>query len=156
MKRLAVLRVRGSVNCPYYVEETLEMIHLPRTNHCWIIDDRPQYKGMLQLVKDYITWGELSEETLVSMIQKRGRTVGDKHVTDAFIKDNSKFKDVGEFAKAFLKGEAELKDINGLKGVFRLSPPSKGYKSVKRPVKQGGDLGPREKAAMDKLLMRMI
>ena len=55
---------------------------------------------MLQVAKDYITWGEVSKETLSKMISVRGRTVGDGSVTEEFLKENSHFSSAGELAEA--------------------------------------------------------
>ena len=53
--------------------ETLEFLHLTHTNHAVLIDSRPAYKGMLQRVNSYITYGEPTKETVVMMLQKRAR-----------------------------------------------------------------------------------
>ncbi|MEA1904955.1 MAG: uL30 family ribosomal protein, partial [Candidatus Hadarchaeota archaeon] len=56
VNRLAVVRIRGSVNVSRDVEETLWMLGLARVNHCVVVHDSSSYKGMLQKVKDFVTW----------------------------------------------------------------------------------------------------
>jgi large subunit ribosomal protein L30 len=144
-KRIAVIRVRGAVGRTITMKKTLNLLRLNKTNHCVIVDDRPTYKGMLQKTKDIVTWGELTHDSLRKLLLKRGRLVGDQKITDDFIKKNTSFTDLDDFIKKFLKFEADLSDIEGLKPVFRLHPPIKGYpkKGVKYAYTLGGALGYR-------------
>lgn len=77
-KTIAVVRVRGTVSAQKEARETLSLLHLDHTNHAILIDDRPSYKGMLQRVGNYVTWGEVSKETVSEMLQKRARLLGNK------------------------------------------------------------------------------
>ena len=148
MKRIAVVKVRGNIRVPQKVRDTMKLIGLTRVNHCSIIDDRVNYKGMLQKAKDYITWGEPSAETVRMLLSKRGK------VTDEDVAKSTKYKTLDEFVGAFMKFEAELADIGSGK-VFRLSPPRKGYASTKMPFTKSGSLGNRGEK-INKLLARMI
>ena len=47
---------------------------------------------MLQKAKDYITWGEATEDLIEKMLSQRGRMSGDSPLTDDLVKDNSDFK----------------------------------------------------------------
>ena len=58
----AVLRLRGKGDLRREVKDTLRLLHLTRQNHCAIVPQDPTYRGMLQLVKDYVTWGEVDPE----------------------------------------------------------------------------------------------
>ena len=82
----AAVRVRGIINIKPDIKKTLELLNLTRANHCVIIDESKTTKGMLQVVKDYITWGEVDNKTIKNLISKRGRITGDKEVTDSLIK----------------------------------------------------------------------
>ena len=59
MNRLAVIRVRGRVDVRNDIKDTLKMLNLTKSNHCVIIDDRESFLGMLQKVKDYVTYGPI-------------------------------------------------------------------------------------------------
>ncbi|HIH61974.1 MAG TPA: 50S ribosomal protein L30 [Methanobacteriales archaeon] len=148
-----VIRVRGSVGVRKDIKDTLAMLRLHRINHAVLVDETPDYKGMLQKAKDYITWGEINDGTLASMIKKRGRLPGNKRITKEHIKDKgySTFK---ELAEALIKGETTLEDLH-IKPVFRLQPPRKGYESVKKSFKEGGSLGYRGDK-INELIQRMI
>jgi large subunit ribosomal protein L30 len=110
---------------------------------------------MLQLVKDYVTWGEVDPEVLARLLLKRGRQVGDRPIDDAFIKDHSKYKSIWDLSEALAKGDARLSEVRELRPVLRLPPPRKGFRGIKRGFHDGGDLGYRGKAIND-LLGRML
>lgn len=151
--KIAVVRVRGRVGVKKEVEDTLHMLRLTRVNHCVLVDDRKEYLGMLAKVKDYVTWGEVDAETVARLLKLRGELVGGKKLTDEYLKKNTKFKSIEAFVKDFVANKADLKDIPGIKPVFRLHPPRKGYGGVKRSVKEGGALGKR--SDMKNLLYKM-
>ncbi len=151
----AVIRVRGTVNVRHDIKKTLQMLRLHRVNHCVIVEENETFKGMLQKAKDYITWGELDKDTLVELIKKRGRLVGDKPVDDEYIKSSTPYKSVEEFAEAILDGKIRYRDLPDIKPVFRLSPPRKGYEGIKRAYSVGGALGYRGKDIND-LIKRMM
>ena len=118
------------------------MLRLNRISHAVLVEETDSYKGMLQKGKDYITWGEVNAETLAKIIAKRGRLVGDAHVTDEYLKENTDYKSIEELANALIKGEIKAQDV-GMKPVFRFHPPRKGYKGIRKPVTEGGSLGYR-------------
>ncbi len=151
----AVIRVRGTVNVRHDIKKTLQMLRLHRVNHCVIVEENETFKGMLQKAKDYITWGELDKDTLVELIKKRGRLIGDKPVDDEYIKNSTPYKSVEEFAEAILDGKIRYRDLPDIKPVFRLSPPRKGYEGIKRAYSVGGALGYRGKDIND-LIKRMM
>jgi len=45
------------------------------------------------------------------------------------------------FVESLLSGKVNFKDIPTLKPVFRLHPPRKGHKGIKKSFKNGGELG---------------
>ncbi|RMF91312.1 MAG: 50S ribosomal protein L30 [Methanobacteriota archaeon] len=142
-KRLAVIRIRGRVNVSREVAHTLDMLGLRRVNHAVFIDDRPSYRGMLQKIKDYVTWGEVDAGDVALILRNRGEVIGGKRLTDDYVKEKTPFKSIEDFAGRFVDFKAELEDIPGLKKVFRLHPPRKGHGSIKKAYSMGGSLGNR-------------
>lgn len=142
-QRLVVIRIRGSVNVNRNIAATLNMLGLKRVNHAAVIDDRPSYRGMLQKAKDYITWGSVDKDGVSLILKNRGELVGGQKVTDEYVKANSAFKSIDDFAAAFVEFKAELSDLAGLKTIFRLHPPRKGHSGIKRAFTVGGALGNR-------------
>lgn len=148
----AVVRLRGQVDVNRKIKDTLAMLRLHRKNHCVVIPANNSYKGMLQIVKDYVAYGEIDAETLALILRKRGRLVGNKKLTDEYVKEKTGYNSIDEFAKAVVEGKANLKDLD-IKPVFRLHPPRGGLKSIKWQYKRG-DLGYHGKN-INKLLYKM-
>lgn len=144
MKRIAVVRIRGKWGVNAGVEDTLQMLNLTRVNYSTLINDDEVYSGMLKKVKDYVTWGEVGAESVSLMLKNRGELVGRQKITDSYIKKRTKYKSIADFAKAFVKFEAELDEIPGVRPVFRLHPPRRGHEGIKRTFRQGGALGHRD------------
>lgn len=157
MSAIAAVRIRGNVHVRREVEDTLRCLGIARKNHCTVVQDTKEYRGMIFKAKDYITWGEVDEKTVASLLKSRGRVAGDKKLTDDYVKDNSKYSDITSYAAALTTGEAKIKDVKGLRNFFRLSPPKKGFerKGIKKPFKLKGALGYRGDK-IGELLARMI
>lgn len=137
MDKIAVVRVRGIRNMKPELIKGLEMLRLNRPHHCVVVDNTPQNLGMLQKVKDYIAYGQIKEETLKLLIEKRGE------------KGQNRVKDADKVLSEIQSGKKLSEFIDP---VFRLHPPRKGYKDIKRPYPQGA-LGKRPD--MDNLIKRM-
>ena len=152
-----VVRARSDVKVDRSIRETMGYMNLTRVNHAVIIPDNPQYRGMLQKAKDYITWGQADAAMVERMLSERGRMVGDAPLTDAIVAEHTDYATIADFAKAITAGEANVKDVPGLKRVFRLHPPRgpKGWGGIKRSFVVGGALGSRGDAIVD-LVDRMI
>lgn len=140
-----VVRARSDVTVERSIRETMGMLNLTRVNHAVIIPENPQYNGMLQKVKDYVTWGDADAGLVEKMISERGRLIGDKPVTDAIVKGGTDYKSIKDFSKAITSGDATVKDLAEMKRVFRLHPPRgpKGWGGLKRTYVVGGALGYR-------------
>ncbi|WP_297072913.1 50S ribosomal protein L30 [Thermococcus sp.] len=155
MAKLALIRLRSGIRARGEVRDTLAMLCLHRINHLVIVDDTPSYRGMIQKVKDYITWGEIDKETLVKLLRKRGRLVGNKPITDEYVQEKLGMS-LEEFAEKVINGEMKLRDLPNIKPVFRLHPPRGGLKgSKKRSFKEGGALGYRGEK-INELIERML
>jgi len=149
----AVVRIRGWAKTRKEINDTLEMLKLKRTNNCVLVPETPQYKGMLNKVKDYTTFGEIEKDVLVELLKKRGEVEGGK-LTEENLKQITKFSSFDSFAQALLDGKVKMKDFKKIKPVFRLSPPKKGFRSKRLPYPKG-DLGYRGKE-INEFLKRMI
>lgn len=152
---IAIVRVRGTVNINTDTRDALRMLHLTRANHCTIIPEDPVWRGQLLKVKDYVTWGKVTEATALSLLKARGRIVGDKPLTEGYLAKNSPFKTFDEYAKALTAGKADLHKVDGMRPLFRLHPPRKGYEKVVRDWKGGGSLGDRGEA-INELIAKML
>ena len=151
----AVIMVRSKIDIKPGIGHTLKLLRLNKINHCVLVPEDEFHKGMVLKVKDYVTWGEVDGQTVSKLLKGRGRLLGDGEVTDAHVKANSSFGSVNELTDAIIKGKANLKDVKGLKPLFRLHPPRQGWKGIKRTFNLGGALGYRGGNIND-LIGRMI
>jgi len=74
--RIAIVRIRGGIRVDKVVLDTLDMLKMHRQNYCVVREDGPSLRGMIQKVKDYVTWGEVDEETEKLLIEKRAEKKG--------------------------------------------------------------------------------
>ena len=151
---ILVIRIRGTLNVSKREEDTLRMLRVDRNNYATLIDNRADYKGMLQKAKDWITWGEPTLETVKEMLVKRGKAPGDEKLTEEYVKELG-YEGFDDLAAKLVNCELSINKIEGIKPFFRLHPPKKGFKkSVKRPYLSKGELGYRGEA-INELALRM-
>lgn len=126
-QKLAIIVIRGNVNNPRDVIDTLEMLNLYRKNHCTVVENTPSYLGMINKIKDFVAWGEINDATYKELVAKRGEEFNER-TSDSKNKYNYKYL-----------------EFNGkkYKKYFRLSPPRKGFgkKGIKAGFNAGGVLG---------------
>ena len=154
---LLVIRVRANQGVNHSIRETMDYLNLTRVNHAVLIPETETYAGMLKKSKDYVTWGEISADTVAELISERGRLIGDKPVTDADVKAETEYKTIAAFAAAIAAGDACVKDIPSPKRFFRTHPPlgAQGWGGIKRAFTIGGALGNRG-SAITELAQRML
>ncbi len=149
----AVIRIRGSTTISRKILDTLNMLRLNDANNCIIIPETADYKGMIETVHGWCTWGEVDRETLIAMLEKRLRLKGNKKIDGNILKPVG-FSSFEAFADDLISGKVRLKDFPQFQPMFRLTPPSKGFKAVNEYYPKG-DLGYRKKE-INELIMRMI
>ena len=151
---LAVIRLRGTVNVHYKVQDTLNLLNVRRTNYMTLLPNTPSNLGMLNKAKNFITWGEIDSKVLEHVLRKRGELKGRTSLTDKYVKENTDYPTITSLAKALHKGEVTLKEIPNMKKFFRLHPARKGFKALKKGFAEGGDVGYRGEA-INELIVRM-
>ena len=122
-----MILIRGVINVDKQVKDTLHNLRLRKKLSCVVVDNTPSNKGMLDKCKDYITWGEIDNETEKELKEKRGKKTKDK----------------------------EGKEVE--KKFYNLHPPRKGFerKGIKVTFKVGGALGYRGDK-INALIKRML
>ena len=142
---IAAIRIRGRVEKTAEVKNTLQRLRLRKKHVCVLLPEKKEIIGMLNKVKDFITYGEIDKETLKLLLEKRAKAEGDKSV-----------KIEHGFAERLLKGEAKLEDAK-IKPFFRLNPPRKGFEraGIKKPFTERGVLGYRGEK-INELIRRML
>lgn len=149
----AVIRIRSPRNKSPRAEKTLKSLRLNKVNHCTIIPHDSAHRGMLKKIKDIVTWGEIEDDTLVSLL-KNNSNLGEV-LTDEYVSENTEYEGLEDFTDNVINGNADITDIPGLENLFRLHPPRGGFKSVKKPYETGGSLGYRGKN-INNLLRKMF
>jgi large subunit ribosomal protein L30 len=131
----------------------MELFRLNRKNHLVLVEES-KLKG-LKKAEAYITFGEINDETLAKLLQKRGRIEGNKKLSEKVLKEK-KIASFEALAKELISGKITLKKV-GIKQVFRLNSPRKGFerKGIKKPFTVGGTLGYR-KDTINALIERMM
>lgn len=140
--KIAVIRVRGLIGVRHDIDNTLKKLRLYKRNYCAVIPKTSAYVGMVKKIKDYVTWGEVDEDTFKALMDKRSEGYKGK-VSDG-------------------KGEIKYNkfvDVDGkkIKKIFRLDSPRRGYgrKGIKVSFNKGGALDYRGNKIND-LIKRMI
>jgi len=141
-EEFAIVRVRGFIDVGIDIERTLNQLNLYKKNYCVVVPANESYTGMVRKVNDYVTWGEIDEETYSILVEKRGEE-HKRRLTDKKGKLNyNRFLD--------FKGRK-------MNRIFRLNSPKKGYgrKGIKIPFSKGGALGYRSDK-INELIKRML
>jgi large subunit ribosomal protein L30 len=149
-----VVNLRGRINATERVKRTLRMLNIPKKHMATIVPNSASYIGMLNKVRQRVAWCEANIEMVKMLLEKRGRKLGDKRLTEEDVKALG-FNSFEDFAKALVEDKVRLKDFEQLKPFFRLSPPRKGFlRSTRREHPQGGVLGYNPE--LPKLIERMV
>jgi large subunit ribosomal protein L30 len=152
MKVFLLIRIRGRIGISPENLDTMDRLNIPKKHNAAIITDDPSIMGMVNKVGFYVTWGEISKDALVALLQKRGRLPGEVKLTDDALKANN----LGSIEAVADKILAEGKVPEPIKRTFRLTPPSGGFKHhITRHIKSDGELGYRG-ADINALIAKMI
>ncbi len=114
---IAIIRIRGMVNVPERIEQTLYRLRLRKKNVCVVLNDNKETREMLKLIRNYVAYGIIDKDTVIEMIKKRGKPI-----------DKTKKIDAEIIAESFVSSKKGLKEMN-VKPYFRLHPARKGIKS---------------------------
>jgi large subunit ribosomal protein L30 len=144
-KVLAAVMIKSPIGSKPDARMTLKLLGMHRINACVLLANTPSYTNMLQIAKDYVTWGLIDSEFAAAVLEKRGMLSGDNKVDSALAKK----------AAAGLASGKKLAEFE-IKRHLRLHPPSGGFKrTLKHQISSKGETGDR-KDKMKALLERMI
>lgn len=141
-KKIAIIRIRGLTGIKTEISDTLDQLRLYKKNNCVVVVATPSILGMIMKVKDYVTYGEVSEEVYKKLIDEKGEEFTDRTQDSKGRVQYKKYIKVGDKL---------------IKPTFRLSPPVGGFerKGIKQPFTTGGVLGNR-KDKINELILKMI
>ncbi len=152
---LAIVRIRGRTGIRPAAAKASSLMRLHRINHMVVMEESATLTGMLQSAKDYITWGEIDQDTLVELLKTRALLVGRKPLTEQYIKDTLSLDGFESLAKSIMEGKLRYRDIPEIIPVFRLHPPAGGLEYIRKSVGAGGTAGYRGNN-INSLIRRML
>lgn len=71
--KVAIVLIRGLINTTPEVNRTLTLLKLLKKHTCVVYPKTKSLLGMLTMVKDVVTWGDLDDETHALLLQKKGK-----------------------------------------------------------------------------------
>ena len=154
---LVAVRLDGTPTVKHPEETTLHALRMKTRFSAVLLRDTPSVRGMLQRVKDHITWGEAKKEDVKLLLSNRASTAEGLGIGTKFVKENANLSGLTELLSELYSGKFALGNLwkVGVKPVFRLHPPRGGFpRSSKRPFADGGELGYR-KDGLHGLLTKM-
>jgi large subunit ribosomal protein L30 len=146
-KAYLVVRMRGQINVPHWVKNTLNLLKLEKKFRATIIPVKDNTNGMLDAVKHYVSWQEANLDITKELLDKKGRKTGYKKITN---EDLTKlgFKTLDDLATSISEGKISMNKIRPIKPWFALSPPRRGFKrSTRKTYGEGGVLGQNKELA---------
>ena len=140
-KAFLIVRMKGTVNVPYWANTTMDLLHLDKRFRATIIPEKDNTKGMLDKIKHYVSWQEIDVPTTKELLEKKARKEGYRKLTAEDIAKLG-FESTDELAKSLAEGTTTLSKLKPLKPWFALSPPIHGFKrNTKKMYGEGGILG---------------
>ncbi len=136
-----VLRVRGTINIPYWAEYTMRLLNLHKRYNATIISEDRSNLGMLNKVKNYVAWSKADALLIKELIEKRGKKSISKKIDIDDIKALG-FTSIDDLAAALANDSIKLSSLDGIRPWFSLHPPRGGFKrSIKRMYTEKGITG---------------
>jgi len=140
---ILVVRLRGTVNVPYWAVSTLKNLYLNKKFSATLVPETSEYLGMLRKISQWVAWSKADREIVKTLIENRAKNKnpGSDSVRKS---ENSKegYKDIDEFVDVLVNDKIKFSEQNNVKPWFSLNPPKGGFKkSTKRQFSDGGTLG---------------
>ena len=70
---IIAIRISGLVNIPEKAQETLFRMRLRRKYSAILLEDTTENQKLLQKVRNHVSYGEISEENIKSLVKERGQ-----------------------------------------------------------------------------------
>jgi large subunit ribosomal protein L30 len=148
-----VVRIRGTVNIPYWADNTLDNLNLDKRFRATIIPENPESLGMLRKVKEMVAWTSADATIIKELLEKRGKKTGFKPITNSDLPEG--YNTIEELASAIADNKITLSKIRSIKPWFALNSPRGGFKrKTKTQYSQDGILG--EDKGLADIVKRML
>ncbi|HZC48436.1 MAG TPA: 50S ribosomal protein L30 [Nitrososphaeraceae archaeon] len=148
-----VVRIRGTVNIPYWANNTLDNLNLDKRFRATVIPENPESLGMLRKVKEMVAWTSADAPIIKELLEKRGKKIGFKPITNSDLPEG--YNTIEELASAIADNKITLSKIRSIKPWFALNSPRGGFKrKTKTQYSQDGILG--EDKGLADIVKRML
>jgi large subunit ribosomal protein L30 len=148
-----VVRIRGTVNIPYWANNTLDNLNLDKRFRATVIPENPESLGMLRKVKEMVAWTSADATIIKELLEKRGKKTGFKPITNSDLPKG--YNTIEELASAIADNKITLSKIRSIKPWFALNSPRGGFKrKTKTQYSQNGILG--EDKGLTDIVKRML
>jgi len=139
-----VVRMRGTINVPYWAITTLKNLNLNKRFSATLVPETSNYLGMLRKINQWVAWSKADSEIVKTLIEKRAKKRNPKSVsiTKKGSENIGEYKGIDELVDVIINEKIKFSDQNNIKPWFSLNPPKGGFKkSTKKQFSDGGILG---------------
>ena len=135
-----VVRMRGTVNVPYWANTTLQSLNLVKKFRATIVPESDEYSGMLDRIRQLVAWCRVDNETVKDLLDKKGRKTASQPLKKTDLP--KEYDSLDKLASDIANDAVIFSRLDGIKPWFALNPPRGGFKkSIKKQVPQNGILG---------------
>lgn len=136
-----VVRMRGTVNVPFWALTTLQNLYLNKRFSATLVPETSDYLGMLRKIKEWVAWSKADSEIVKTLIEKRGKKITQLD-SQKESKKKDEYKGIDELVNVIVNDKIKFSDQNNIKPWFSLNPPRGGFKKKsKKQFTDGGILG---------------
>jgi large subunit ribosomal protein L30 len=137
-----VVRMRGTVNVPFWALTTLKNLYLNKKFSATLVPENSDYLGMLRKINQWVAWSRADSEIVKTLIEKRGKKKTPKLDTQKESGRKDEYKGIDELVDVIVNDKIKFSDQNNIKPWFSLNPPKGGFKrKSKKQFSDGGILG---------------
>lgn len=139
---LLVVRMRGTVNVPYWALTTLRNLYLNKKFSATLVPETTNYLGMLRKINQWVAWSKADSDIIKILIEKRGKKKNPTLESKDKNKSKSDYKGIDELVDVIVNDKIKFSDQNNIKPWFSLNPPQGGFRrNTKKQFSDGGILG---------------
>jgi large subunit ribosomal protein L30 len=141
---LLVVRIRGTINVPYWALTTLKNLYLNKKFSATLVPETSNYLGMLRKINQWVAWSKADSDIVKTLIEKRGkkRTPKSTAKTKKDGENSGEFKAIDELVDVIINDKLKFSDQRNFKPWFNLNSPKGGFKrNTKKQFSDGGILG---------------
>lgn len=152
---LLVVRMRGTVNVPYWALTTLRNLYLNKKFSATLVPETTNYLGMLRKISQWVAWSKADSDIIKILIEKRGKKKNPTLESKNENKTKSDYKGIDELVDVIVNDKIKFSDQNNIKPWFSLNPPQGGFKrNTKKQFSDGGILGNNKE--LPEIVKRMV